>query len=161
MQRLPIPFGDISEACPVVDYRVDAGCMRTSELAERAGVNPQTLRYYERRGLLAAPRRSSSGYRDYSTDALALLRLVKRVQALGFSLDEAEELLHLATGGPESCDAARSLAAGRLADIETRLADLSRMRDSLAELVGRCDLPHADRACSLLETLYEPVGETP
>ena len=134
--------------------------MRTSELAERAGLNPQTLRYYERRGLLRPPRRSSSGYRDYPADALARLRFIKRAQALGFSLDEAEELLHLAAGGPAACDAVRGLAASGLADIEARMADLARMRDSLAELVTRCDLPRADRACTLLQTLNERTGES-
>lgn len=133
--------------------------MRTSELAERAGVNPQTLRYYERRGLLMPPDRSSSGYREYQADALARLRFIKRAQALGFTLDDAEELLHLADGGPPACDAARTLAATRLADIETRVADLVRMRDSLAELVTRCELPRADRACTLLQTLNEQTGE--
>jgi Hg(II)-responsive transcriptional regulator len=146
-------------ACLVLGYRVDAGVVRTSELAERAGVNPQTLRYYERRGLLASPRRSTSGYREYPADALARLRFIKRARALGFSLDEAEELLHLAGGGPAACDAARELAAARLADIEARVADLARMRDSLAELVTRCDLPRADRACTLLQTLHEQTGE--
>jgi MerR family mercuric resistance operon transcriptional regulator len=76
--------------------------MRTSELAERVGVNAQTLRYYERRGLLAGPRRSTSGYRDYPASALQLLRFVKRVQELGFSLDEAAEMVHLAAGGPRA-----------------------------------------------------------
>ena len=133
--------------------------MRTGELAERAGVNPQTLRYYERRGLLTPPGRSPSGYREYPVEALARLRFIKRAQALGFSLDEAEDLLHLAAGGPAACDAARELAGVRLADVEARVADLVRMRDSLAELVSRCDLPRADRACTLLETLNEPTGE--
>jgi len=133
--------------------------VRTSELAERAGVNPQTLRYYERRGLLTPPGRSSSGYREYPADALVRLRFIKRAQALGFSLDDAEELLHLAAGGPAACDAARDLAATRLADIQTRLADLVRMRDSLTELVARCDLPRADRGCTLVHTLQAQTGD--
>lgn len=122
-------------------------------------MNPQTLRYYERRGLLTPPHRSSSGYREYATDALTRLRFIKRAQALGFTLDDAEELLRLADGGPEACDPARTLAATRLADIEARVADLVRMRDSLAELVTRCELPRADRACTLLHTLDEQTGE--
>ena len=76
--------------------------MRTSEVAERAGVNTQTLRCYERRGLLASPPRSTSGYRDYPASAVILLRFVKRVQQLGFCLDEAEELMHLAADGPRA-----------------------------------------------------------
>jgi MerR family transcriptional regulator, mercuric resistance operon regulatory protein len=73
--------------------------MRTSELADRAGVNPQTLRYYERRGLLAPPRRSTSGYRDYPDAAVRTLQFIKQVQQLGFSLDDAAELVQLAAGG--------------------------------------------------------------
>jgi MerR family mercuric resistance operon transcriptional regulator len=127
--------------------------MRTSELAERAGVNTQTLRYYERRGLLARPPRSTSGYRNYPASAVQLLRFVKRVQELGFSLDEAAELVHLAAGGPQACASARAMATARLSEIERRLADLQRMRDSLAELVATCDLPPRDRQCSLLQAL--------
>lgn len=127
--------------------------MRTSEVAERAGVNTQTLRYYERRGLLAQPPRSTSGYRNYPASAVRLLRFVKRVQELGFSLDEAEELVHLAAGGPRACESARALATVRIGEIERRLADLQRMRDALTELVATCDLPRRDRRCSLLDAL--------
>ncbi|WP_349497496.1 MerR family transcriptional regulator [Crossiella sp. CA-258035] len=134
--------------------------MRTGELAQQAGVNPQTLRYYERRGLLAPPARSTSGYREYPAEALLRLRFIKRAQALGFTLDETEEMLHLADGGPTSCDAARTLAAARLADIEDRVTDLIRMRNSLSELVDRCDLPRNDRGCTLLHTLHEQTGES-
>jgi DNA-binding transcriptional MerR regulator len=128
--------------------------MRTSEVAERAGVNTQTLRYYERRGLLASPPRSTSGYRDYPASAVILLRFVKRVQQLGFCLDEAGELVHLAAGGPRACESARALASARMSEIDRRLADLHRMRDSLAELVATCDLPRKDRRCSLLDALH-------
>jgi MerR family mercuric resistance operon transcriptional regulator len=145
--------------CLVVGYRVDAGWVRTAEVAERAGVNAQTLRYYERRGLLAAPPRSSSGYRDYPDSAVARLRFVKRVQELGFSLDEAAELLHLAAGGPRACASARALATARMGEIERRLADLQRMRDSLGELVATCDLPRANRRCSLLDALHAEDGD--
>lgn len=74
--------------------------MRTSELAGRAGVNSETLRYYERRGLLDEPPRTSGGYRDYPDGAVELLRFIKRAQELGFTLDEVEELLDLDSGGP-------------------------------------------------------------
>ncbi len=128
-------------------YGVHDGVMRTSELAGRAGVNGETLRYYERRGLLDEPPRTSGGYRDYPDAAVELLRFIKRAQELGFGLDEVEELLHLDSGGPEGCDTARALAEARKADLEARIADLQRMRDSLAELVATCDLPRADRSC--------------
>ena len=125
--------------------------MRTSELAARTGVHAETLRYYERRGLLEEPPRSPSGYRDYPAGAVALLRFVKRSQELGFSLDEIQELVHLAAGGPDSCGAARALAEHRIADLERRISDLQRMRDSLSDLVATCDLPRNDRSCALLD----------
>ncbi|WP_433561216.1 MerR family transcriptional regulator [Nocardia sp. CA-151230] len=129
--------------------------MRSSEVAARAGVNVQTLRYYERRGLLAEPPRSPGGYRAYPADAVTTVRFVKRAQDHGFSLDEVEVLLQLAAGGPEDCDAARELAESRMALLAERIADLQRMRRSLAELVATCERPREDRCCSLLETLHE------
>ncbi|TCO20364.1 Hg(II)-responsive transcriptional regulator [Kribbella steppae] len=127
--------------------------MRTSELADRAGVNTETLRYYERRGLLDEPPRTPGGYRDYPVAAVELLRFVKRARELGFTLDEVEELLHLDDGGPDSCDAARALAEHRRDDLAARIADLQRMHASLSELVRTCDLPRADRCCALLEAV--------
>jgi Hg(II)-responsive transcriptional regulator len=127
--------------------------MRTGELAGRAGVNTETLRYYERRGLLERPPRTNGGYRDYPGNAVELLRFIKRAQELGFTLDEVAELLHLGTGGPDACDTARVLAEHRKADLEKRISDLQRMRDSLAELVATCDLPRDERNCELLEAL--------
>ncbi|MBM7785620.1 MerR family transcriptional regulator [Tenggerimyces flavus] len=124
--------------------------MRTKELADQVGVNTQTLRYYERRGLLTVPPRSPGGYRDYPSDAIALLRFVKRSQQLGFTLDEVEELLSLDAGGPDSCDAVRDLAHGRMTDLERRIADLQRMHSALGDLLATCTLPRAERACPLL-----------
>lgn len=136
--------------------------MRTSELADRAGVNPETLRYYERRGLLRVPRRTAGGYRDYPANAVELLRFIKRAQKLGFTLEDVEELLHLDDGGPASCAAARTLAEARGADLDARIADLRRMRDSLGELIATCDLPRADRRCSLLAAIAnQPCGADP
>ncbi|MEU4195691.1 MerR family transcriptional regulator [Kribbella sp. NPDC026611] len=130
--------------------------MRTSQLAEQAGVNTETLRYYERRGLLDEPPRTAGGYRDYPADAVELLRFVKRAQELGFILDEVAELLHLNTGGPTSCDTARALATSRKADLDARIADLQRMSASLGALITTCDLPRADRTCPLLQAIEPP-----
>ncbi len=142
---------------PVPRSGVEDVGMRSSELAERAGVNSETLRYYERRGLLQPPPRTLGGYRDYPPAAVELLRFIKRAQELGFTLDEVEELLHLDAGGPESCDAARELAETRRADLEARIADLQRMRDSLNELIATCERPAEDRACALLEAIANPT----
>lgn len=127
--------------------------MRTRELADRVGVNSETLRYYERRGLLAEPPRTAGGYRDYPASTVGRLVFIRRAQELGFTLDEVEELLHLDAGGPDSCDAARGLAEQRRADLTRRISDLQRMCDSLTALVDTCELPRADRNCALLETL--------
>jgi DNA-binding transcriptional MerR regulator len=97
-------------------------------VAEQAQVNPQTLRYYERRGLLPEPERSPTGYRAYRSEAVRVVRFIKRAQELGFSLDDVESLLHLAEGGPDSCEAARSLATDKLADLDRRIAQLQSMR---------------------------------
>jgi DNA-binding transcriptional MerR regulator len=135
--------------------------MRTSEVADRAGVNTETLRYYERRGLLTAPPRTTGGYRGYPAAAVELLRFIKRGQELGFTLDEVEELLHLDTGGPDSCDAARALAERRRADLATRILDLQRMHDSLADLVATCDLPPRGPQLRVAGSDRPPPGRGP
>lgn len=124
--------------------------MRTSEVAAAANVNPQTLRYYERRGLLPEPERRLSGYRDYRPDAVRTIRFIKRAQDLGFTLADIEELLHLADGGPDSCDGVKTMATAKINDLEQRIADLRSMRDGLARLVETCEEPRAQRECPLL-----------
>jgi DNA-binding transcriptional MerR regulator len=132
--------------------------MRSGEAAAMAGVNVQTLRYYERRGLLPAPARRSSGYRVYDSDAVAIVRFVKRAQQLGFSLDEAASLLSLAGGGPESCDAANALAEQRIEELDHRIADLVSIRRSLGRFAASCAKPRASRECPLIASLEEPSG---
>jgi MerR family mercuric resistance operon transcriptional regulator len=110
--------------------------LRTGELARAAGVNQQTLRYYERRGLLAEPARTLGGHRVYQPDAVTVLRMIKAAQRLGFTLDEVAELLDLRAGRPGL--AVR--AAAKLAEVEARIADLAIIRDSLrAALDAGCD----------------------
>jgi DNA-binding transcriptional MerR regulator len=138
--------------------------MRSSEVASRAGVNVQTLRYYERRGILPQPRRSESGYRAYDAQAVRTVRFVKCAQQLGFSLEEIDSLLELAAGGPASCDAARTLATGKIGELEAKIARLSAMCDSLRRLVATCDRSPGKRECPLLEAIEDhPVrgGQVP
>jgi Hg(II)-responsive transcriptional regulator len=127
--------------------------VKTGQLAAEAGVNFQTVRYYERRGLLAEPPRRESGYREYGQDSVQALRFIKRAQQLGFTLKEVEQLLHLASGGPDACDAAQAVANHRIADLDERIADLQAMRDSLARLAQTCERPHGQRECPLLHSL--------
>lgn len=125
--------------------------MRTSQVADRAGVNTQTLRYYERRGLLPEPPRSPAGYRDYPASVLDVLRFVKRAQELGFTLAEVADLLELADGDPESCQRARALAEAQAAALDAKIADLQRMRASLGELLAACRQPRSGGSCSVMQ----------
>lgn len=126
--------------------------MWIAEAAKAAGVNPQTLRYYERRGLLRPSGRGRSGYREYSADDVRLLKFVKRAQELGLSLADAEELLALRRIPRSRRVAVRAVAERRLTDLDARIADLTRMRQALGQLVTACcagDDPH----CPILEAL--------
>lgn len=112
--------------------------LRTGEVAERAGVNIQTLRYYERRGLLAEPARSLGGHRLYPPDTVALLTVIKAAQRLGFTLDEVADLL--ATGRRHPTADLRRRAIDKIAEIDAKIADLTSIRGVLAEVVeARCD----------------------
>jgi MerR family transcriptional regulator, mercuric resistance operon regulatory protein len=132
--------------------------MRTSEVAAAAGVNAETLRYYERRGLLAEPVRGDSGYRAYGPHAVRVVRFVKEAQRLGFTLDEVTSLLELGAGGPESCDAVREMAGARLAELELKIRTLESMRHSLQRLVATCSRPRAQRDCPLLQSIEAQSG---
>lgn len=116
--------------------------MRSGELAEAAGVNLQTLRYYERRGLLAEPVRSPGGHRVYPSEALTALRVIKTAQRLGFTLGEVAELVDLGTHrhGRGKDKSLQSRAAVKLAEIEAKIADLQVIAGSLrAALDAGCD----------------------
>lgn len=144
----------------VVGYRVHAGGVRTSEVAAQTHINTQTLRYYESRGLLPQPQRTPSGYRAYTADAVRVVRFVKRAQQLGFTLDDIEELLHLAEGGPAACDDAKTMAHARIADLQRRINDLAGMRNALIRLADTCDQPRAQRDCPILHDI-QTAATTP
>lgn len=120
-------------------------------VAEAAGVNVETIRFYQRQGLLEAPPKPPGGVRRYGGEVVARLRFIKRAQQLGFSLAEVQRLLVLED--PQSCGKARSLAAEKLTLVEARIADLERMRGVLKELVARCDVRRGKVACPIIATL--------
>lgn len=133
--------------------------MNISELAARAGVKVSTVRFYERRGLLPAPSRTSGGYREFPDDEVARVRFLRRGQQLGFSLAELGELTALS--GQEvllTGDIAR-VGQAKLAEIDERIADLTRVRGALAGLLDQqCIDP--DAACPLVGALGgEPVTQ--
>lgn len=134
--------------------------LRSGQVARAAGVNQQTLRYYERRGLLADPGRTPGGHRQYPAETVIVLRVIKTAQRLGFSLDEIAELLQPDRswhhGGPDA--GLRGRLAGKLAEVEAKIADLTvtahTLRaaletgcEDLTECAGRpqCPLPFTDR----------------
>lgn len=112
--------------------------MRIGHLAGKAGVAVDTVRYYERQGLLPPPSRRPSGYRDYGNDELQQLRFVRRCKALGFTLDETRELLRLNSDPKADRAEVRELTERRLADVDAKLLELQALRDSLAELAKSC-----------------------
>ena len=113
--------------------------LRTGEVAERAGVNVQTLRYYERRGLLSAPERSLGGHRLYPPDTVALLQVIKAAQRLGFTLTEVAELIDAGRRRHPGPDL-RQRALDKITEIDARIADLTTIRSTLTRLVdARCE----------------------
>jgi redox-sensitive transcriptional activator SoxR len=110
--------------------------VRVGEVAERAGVNVETLRYYERRGLLPAPERTPSGHRRYDEETVRLVGAIKEAQAVGFTLAEIAELLGAARGSSAPSDALRVRMAAKIDQIDGRIAALRRMREELARVVG-------------------------
>jgi Hg(II)-responsive transcriptional regulator len=129
--------------------------MRTSELAARAGVNPQTLRYYERRGLLPPPARTPSGYREFDEAAVSRMQFIKRAQSVGFSLAEVETLLHLSAGQPTDCHGARELATVKISELDQRIRDLRSVRRLLDRFVEQCDEATEPGHCPMLAELSE------
>jgi Hg(II)-responsive transcriptional regulator len=130
--------------------------MRIGELAAETDVNIQTLRYYERRGLLAAPERLASGYRAYGADAVQRVRFVRRAQELGFTLQEIGDLLMLWKDSVRSCHAVEGRARTALARINTKITDLKRMRSALGKYVAACEQRAALDECPLLRLLGGP-----
>ena len=134
--------------------------LRTSQVASAAGVNVQTLRFYEREGILPPPRRTASGYRQYSEDTVRLVVFVKRAQELGFTLREAKDLLKLRTPGPRRIASARAAAETKIHMIDEKLRDLAAMREALATLVQTCACQQGALHCPILEALEKTTTGT-
>jgi MerR family transcriptional regulator, mercuric resistance operon regulatory protein len=122
------------------------------QLAKAAGVNLETVRYYERIGLIAKPARTSGGQRSYSSEDTRHLAFVRRARELGFSIDDIRALLKLAAPGRRSCAEVQSIASAHLMNVQTKLADLARLEKILAATVEQC-AGDASPACPVLEML--------
>jgi len=132
--------------------------MRIGELAKHAAVNIQTVRYYERRGLLPEPERRPSGYREYTAESLQRLRFIRRSQELGFTLSEIEDLLALRSASHASAEAIRSRVAEKVDNIEEKIRDLQRISAALVQVARECrEHGAAPGACPLLNA----IGQEP
>ncbi len=122
-------------------------------LAREAGVNLETVRYYERQGLLAKPPRSASGYRLFPSDTARRLRFIRRTQQLGFSLKEIRELLSLRVSRRTTSADIRTRAEAKLVDIEAKIKSLESMKKTLRKLTRVCDGRSPVAQCPILESL--------
>ena len=121
--------------------------------AKAAGVNVETIRFYQRKGLLPEPDKPLGGIRRYDPAVLARLRFIKAAQRLGFSLEEVGDLLKLDDGS--SCREAREQAERKLADVRGKISELSRIEGVLADLVKRCCVARGKVRCPLIAELYD------
>jgi Hg(II)-responsive transcriptional regulator len=122
-------------------------------LAKRAGVGVETVRFYERRGLVRRPTRPHAGYRLYPEEAVGRIRFIRNAQALGFTLQDVKELLALRVTAETSCAAVRSRASAKVADVQRRVAELERIRRALESLIAVCPGRGALADCSILDAL--------
>lgn len=120
-------------------------------VADAAGVNVETIRFYQRKGLIAEPARAYGTIRRYASSDVERVKFVKAAQRLGFSLEEVAGLLNLDDG--TRCDEAREFAEQKLADVRSRLADLRRIETVLARLVRDCSASHGTVSCPLISAL--------
>lgn len=123
------------------------------QLAKLAHVNIETIRYYERRGLIPEPPRRESGYRQYAPDTVGRITFIKRAQELGFSLKEIQELLSLRVNPRTTSTEIKRRAEVKLADIETKLRDLKRMKTALMKLTAACRGRGPASECPILDAL--------
>jgi MerR family mercuric resistance operon transcriptional regulator len=123
------------------------------QVARQAGVGVETVRFYERQGLLEEPSRRESGYRQYPTDVVAQLRFIKRAKELGFSLKEIRELLALRVDPATTCAEVKQQAEAKIADIEGRIASLTRMKKALVKLAAVCRGQGPTSECPILDAL--------
>lgn len=127
--------------------------MTIGRLADAAGVNVETVRFYQRSGMIDEPVRPHSGYRTYGDADVRRIRFIKRAQLLGFTLDEIANLLKLEVS--QTCASTRDLAEKKLAMVDAKLTDLLAMKTALASMVARCDSDDHSAACPIIQALID------
>lgn len=127
--------------------------MTIGQVARQAGIGVETVRFYEREGLLAVPARRASGYREFDLDAISQLKFIKQAQGLGFTLREIKELLSLKLDPKSTRAQVREQAEAKVADIERRIAELKRMKKALLPLIAACDGKGKIEGCPILAAI--------
>lgn len=125
------------------------------KLAKQANVNIETVRYYERRGLIAEPPRNKSGHRQYSTEMVRRIDFIKRCQILGFSLNEIEEILDLRVTLDSTCADMKKRVTEKLIDVNNKINELAQIRNALSHLLKNCTGKGPIGKCPILEELYK------
>ncbi len=126
--------------------------MRIGELAQATGTKAETIRYYEREGILPYADRTDSNYRDYSKDHLATLTFVRRARELGFSMAQVRELLALSDRDDKPCQDVDRLARSQIDEVQRKINDLTAMRDELSRMLAACDTDKIGQ-CRIVESL--------
>src|SRR5258707_9300064 len=134
---------------------IEMDMLSIGQVARRAGVGVETVRFYEREGLLEEPPRRASGYRQYSQEVVTRLRFIKRAQQLGFSLKEISELLLLRVDAQTSCDEVKGRTEAKLAEVERKLVELHRMRQALLQVHSLCTGQGPTGRCPMLDALNQ------
>ena len=134
------------------------GSLSSGELADLAGVSRDTLRHYERKGVLARPLRGRNAYRQYPPEALQRVQLVRRALSVGFTLDELAKVLKVRDAGGAPCEEVRKLAAQKLLDVQDQLRELTKLRDDLQETLRDWDTRLARRTTGKRANLLESLS---
>ena len=130
------------------------------DLARRAGCRVETVRYYERAGLMPAPPRTAGGHRVYGAGHMKRLAFIRRARELGFPLDQVRGLLELADSGDFTCGDVRAMTLGHRDDVRRRMADLRRLDAALAALAAQCE-GGGGRDCAILDALFDRLRRSP
>ncbi len=123
-------------------------------VAKLSDVGVETIRYYEREGILEQPKRSTGTFREYPEDTIRRLHFIKRTQELGFSLAEVTELLSLRVKGRSTCAAIKERAQSKIRQVDNKIADLKRIRAALAKVKDKCEKQAPTDTCPVLESFY-------
>lgn len=133
--------------------------LKIGQVAQAVGIGVETVRFYERKGLIPQPPRRKSGYREYPRETVAQLRFIRRAKELGFTLKQIGELLDLRDDPGATCGDVRHRAEEKIADMERRIADLRRMKKALTALLVDCEGDGPLRGCPIVEAIER--GNTP